>query len=340
MDPAVSVIIPAYNTQAYIGTAIASVLGQQYTDFEIIVVDDASTDGTAETVRAIDDPRLRLIRLPVNAGAAVARNRALSEARGRWIALLDSDDWYDATRLATLVERAERAEADLYADDILLVRDGESAPWSSLRRESGQTITGPFMVDAETFVTTDIYDKRCLRLGLSKPLMRRSFLEQHGLRYDPALRMGQDFWLYLECLLRGGRFIVDPEGYYYYRSRPDSLVKQSQDSRLELYCRAASAFLARPEVQARPCLADAIRRNLRLFKRSRAYYRVVEPIKRRQYGPAMLAAIANPMFFVYSCSRMPGAIARRICANLRDKAPAAAAGALSTGKNIDNRGIK
>mgnify|MGYP000258719112 CR=1 FL=1 len=150
MDPAVSVIIPAYNTRDYIGTAIASVLSQRFSDIEVIVVDDASTDGTADVVRAIADPRVRLIRLAVNAGAAVARNQALRNARGRWIALLDSDDWYGENRLGVLVDRAERAAADLYADDILLVRHGESEPWSSLLRESGQVFTGPLLVDAES----------------------------------------------------------------------------------------------------------------------------------------------------------------------------------------------
>ena len=321
MDPAVSVIIPAYNTRDYIGTAIASVLSQRFGDVEVIVVDDASTDGTADVVRAITDPRVRLIRLAVNAGAAVARNQALRNARGRWIALLDSDDWYGENRLGVLVDRAERAAADLYADDILLVRHGESEPWSSLLRESGQVVTGPLLVDAESFVTSDVYGERSLRLGLSKPLMRRAFLTEHGLEYDPGLRMGQDFWLYLACLMRGARFIVDPEGHYYYRSRPDSLVKQSQVRRLELYCRASHAFLARSDVSAQPRLAEAIRRNLGRFERNLAYYRVVEPFKRRQIGATLAAAVTNPRFVIHACSRIPRAVARR----LTSRRPASAA---------------
>jgi len=311
MEPVVSVIVPAYNTKPYIARALTSVLDQTFADFEIIVVDDASTDGTADVARSLGDPRVRVLTSEVNRGAAVARNHALREARGRWISLLDSDDWYGPRRLETLVTRAEATQADLYADDILLVRGEESQPWSSLLRESGQRVERPFVLDPVGFVATDIYGERSLRLGLSKPLMRRSFLVGHGLEYDPALRMGQDFWLYLECLVRGARFIVDPEGHYHYYSRPDSLVKQSQVHRLELYCEAARAFLHRPEVALRPDLGTAIRRSLRIFQRNLAYYRVVEPLKRGEFVTALAAVACNPRCVVQACVRCQRAFTQR-----------------------------
>jgi glycosyltransferase involved in cell wall biosynthesis len=90
--PPVSVVIPAYNRAATIRAAIESVLRQTWTDFELIVVDDGSTDGTLAAAAAVEDPRLRLVPAPRNLGAAGARNLGVAEARGRWIAFQDSDD--------------------------------------------------------------------------------------------------------------------------------------------------------------------------------------------------------------------------------------------------------
>lgn len=89
----VSVIMPSYNTARYIAETIRSVLAQTYADWELIVVDDCSTDNTDEVVSAfLGDPRIRYFKNEKNSGAAVSRNRALREARGKWIAFLDSDD--------------------------------------------------------------------------------------------------------------------------------------------------------------------------------------------------------------------------------------------------------
>ncbi|KQV33364.1 MULTISPECIES: glycosyltransferase family 2 protein [unclassified Rhizobium] len=92
MSVEVSVILPTYNRTRTLPAAIASVLSQSYTNFELIVVDDASQEDVESLVKGIDDPRIRYIRRPVNGGAAAARNTGLSEARGQFIAFQDSDD--------------------------------------------------------------------------------------------------------------------------------------------------------------------------------------------------------------------------------------------------------
>jgi GT2 family glycosyltransferase len=90
--PPVSVVLPAYNRAGTIRAAIDSVLRQTFADFELLVVDDCSTDGTREVVAEVRDPRLRLIAMPANRGAAAARNAGIGEARGAWVAFQDSDD--------------------------------------------------------------------------------------------------------------------------------------------------------------------------------------------------------------------------------------------------------
>ena len=96
IDDLVSIITPSYNTARFIGETIQSVINQTYTNWEMIIVDDCSTDNTDEVVKPyLVDARIRYLKNPKNSGAAVSRNYALREAKGRWIAFLDSDDlWY------------------------------------------------------------------------------------------------------------------------------------------------------------------------------------------------------------------------------------------------------
>ena len=91
-NPSVSVIMPAYNTERFIASAVRSVLAQTHGALELIVVDGASTDDTAERVRAVADERVRLVTLAANIGVSASRNVALREARASIVAFMDADD--------------------------------------------------------------------------------------------------------------------------------------------------------------------------------------------------------------------------------------------------------
>ena len=95
----VSIIMPSYNTAPYIEETIQSVLNQTYQNWELIIVDDCSTDNTDEVLETIKDPRIRYFKNEKNSGAAISRNKALREARGQWIAYLDSDDLWLSKKL-------------------------------------------------------------------------------------------------------------------------------------------------------------------------------------------------------------------------------------------------
>lgn len=99
MNDLVSIIMPSYNTSQYIGKSIQSVLIQTYTNWELIIVDDCSTDNTDEVVGGFNDARIRYYKNTRNSGTAVSRNKALREARGKWIAFLDSDDLWNVNKL-------------------------------------------------------------------------------------------------------------------------------------------------------------------------------------------------------------------------------------------------
>ena len=91
-SPKVTVFIPVYNRAKYIGSAIESILGQTFSDFEILLIDDGSTDRSVEIMESYTDPRIRVLQNDTNLGIPRTRNKGLQGARGEYIAMLDSDD--------------------------------------------------------------------------------------------------------------------------------------------------------------------------------------------------------------------------------------------------------
>ena len=102
-NPLVSVIVPAYNAEKYIGNCIKSVLQQTYPYFELIIVDDSSTDNTVKIIKSFIDKRIKFLQQINNNGVSSARNNGLSIAQGQWVTFLDADDQWLPTRLEHLI---------------------------------------------------------------------------------------------------------------------------------------------------------------------------------------------------------------------------------------------
>lgn len=178
--PVVSVVIPTYNRVEFIGAAISSVLGQSYECFELIVVDDGSTDLTAQVVLSFTDSRLIFIKQE-NQGRSAARNRAIAMARGRYIAFLDSDDEYLQDKL------------------LLQVAYMDSHPEVGLLYTSAQCInaTGETMVDHDYMATVEgnIYREiaffRPVTITLPTVMLRREVLDKVG-GFDVAMERFED----------------------------------------------------------------------------------------------------------------------------------------------------
>ena len=130
MSGQVSVIMPSYNTANYIAESVKSVIAQTYTDWELIIVDDCSTDNTDEIVAPfLTDPRIRYIKNEKNSGAAVSRNRALREAKGKWIAFLDSDDLWLPEKLQKQIAFMEENGYAFSYTDYRIQLNGEWLPY-------------------------------------------------------------------------------------------------------------------------------------------------------------------------------------------------------------------
>lgn len=142
--PAVSVVVPAYNAEAYIGATLSSVLKQSFEQFEVIVVDDRSTDATPVLVQALakNDARLHLITLENNFGTpAGPRNVGVREARGDWIAFLDSDDIWHPDKLKLQLDMLSRSAARLCSSQMVDFTDERELVFRPAEHLTTQDIT-------------------------------------------------------------------------------------------------------------------------------------------------------------------------------------------------------
>lgn len=197
--PDISIVIPVYNRADTIGRAIASCRAQSFATFEIIVVDDGSTDETLARVAAIADLRLQVVRHDVNRGGGAARNSGIDAARGRFVALLDSDDEWLPEKLArqhALLTAVDDPLAVAYAP--ILVQHG---PGSSRYRRQRPIRTGESVLDYLCLSGATIQSST---LMLDSALARR-------VRFNPNLRHHQDYDFALRLQSAGARFLSDRE---------------------------------------------------------------------------------------------------------------------------------
>lgn len=188
--PKVSVVIPTFNRAHVLGRAIASVLGQTYTELELIVVDDGSSDGTAALMREFADPRLRYVQQPRNLGVSAARNRGVTEARGEWLAFLDSDDLWLAQKLERQFAALEGV--DCAASYCCLLRiDGDNQtriPYRADTVNSGAQPWPSLLMDGLWYSQTWLVPKRVLLAA--------------GL-FDERMNIWEDWDLFLRIALQG-----------------------------------------------------------------------------------------------------------------------------------------
>lgn len=130
MEELVSIIMPAYNTGPQIKRSIRSVQKQTYENWELIIIDDCSTDNTKEVIDSIHDERIKYLRNEKNSGAAVSRNYGLREATGKWIAFLDSDDLWNPRKLELQIQFMHKFGYKFtYTDYRIVYSNGEKSPY-------------------------------------------------------------------------------------------------------------------------------------------------------------------------------------------------------------------
>lgn len=210
--PTVSVIMPAYNGAAWIGATIDSVLAQKFSDWELVIVDDCSTDDTRALLATLRDPRIRVLHAEANGGPVLARNQAFAEARGRYIAGLDQDDLCKPGRFAKQV-----AWLDAHPDTVLvataaaLLEGDRVTAWPAGRRLSPATIDWLLLTQNPLVWSTVMFRAEAARL--LDPFER------------PHVRYAEDFDLY-HRLSRFGRIARLDDAELLYRCHPGGASKK------------------------------------------------------------------------------------------------------------------
>lgn len=209
--PTVSILMPAYNVEPYIGAAIRSALAQTYTDFELIVVDDGSKDGTADVARALarEDDRIHLVQ-HANRGLAGARNSAIRASRGSFFALLDSDDLWEPSFLAE-----QMAIMDAHPEVDIVTGNGwclGGAKDSQLARPYPDTRPAP---DLASIIGDE------WAVFIMSVVRRRVYTAIGG--FDEEMRSNEDYDFWLRAAVAGFTFYRNDRPLGYYRIRTDSL---------------------------------------------------------------------------------------------------------------------
>lgn len=181
----VSIVMPAYNAQDYIQEAIQSVLQQTYTEWELLVIDDASSDRTAEIVNQLvrKDRRVHYIKNKANIGAAESRNRGVELAKGQWIAFLDSDDCWHPDKLKRQLDLAEKHRAEfVFSGSAFMNKDG---------RRLEYYLAVPEQISYSQLLKQNI-------ISCSSVLIKKSLIADFPMKH--AEDMHEDFAVWLQIL--------------------------------------------------------------------------------------------------------------------------------------------
>lgn len=199
--PKVSVLMPVRNMQEYICPAIESVLRQSYSDFELLIIDDGSTDRSVELIRKYRDERIRLMLEEHHFVENL--NKGIREAKGKYIARMDADDIMHSERLRIQVQRMEELP-DITVCASWMQCFGENYVSRLMKSFAGRVIDplGALLENNMIFHPT--------------VMMRKEFLEIHGLCYRDYAR-AEDYKLWADIACRGGQFYIEPQALLFYR---------------------------------------------------------------------------------------------------------------------------
>jgi len=299
----VDVLIAVFNNANTIERAVRSALSNAHVNC-VIVVDDGSTDDTSSVVKSLRDEvgeRLAFQQLDRNEGPSIARNRGLDLSAAPWIAILDGDDYFLPNRIAALLDACEGA--DFVADDQVHVKEenaDDPVP-------SGELLIGHHAIitlNLASFVASNLSKRKRQRkeFGFLKPIMRRSFLNLHKLRYDEKLRLGEDFVLYARALAAGAVFKVVPSRTYVSVVRSNSISGNHSKIDLE-QLRESSKDLARlPQLTVSERML--VRQHCDSIDARVQWLNVIDAVKTRSF-----TAFVSPFFtrwttFVFLVSRL------------------------------------
>lgn len=211
MNPKFSIIVPLYNKAPYVQKALESVFSQIYTDYEVIVIDDGSTDNSLEVVRGlkIEDRRLKIL-TQSNTGVAAARNNGVAASKGEYLCFLDADDWWEPTYLEEMDKLiSEYPDAGLYATNYVYYKPGKTHV--ALKLERG------YMNYPEAYLHSD-----AMPVWTGAACMPRKVFDEMG-GFPLGIKLGEDFLLWAKTALHYKVAFCEKALAYYNNDVPASL---------------------------------------------------------------------------------------------------------------------
>lgn len=318
-DASVSVIIAAYNAEAFIGRAIASALTQTLPPHEILIVDDCSTDGTRAVLDAAaqKNPTIRVIAMARNGGPSAARNAGIAQARGDWLAVLDADDAFAPTRLATLMAFAASTGADFVADDLAYYDAAAAAACVSASGIGDNIVLPDGPLSLRDYLAHNLADGSGTDWGLLKPIFRRDTLTARGIAYDPAVRHGEDFRLVVDLLLSGAQFRLLPRPLYLYTQRQGAVSgRPSGMTRTTIAYRklkdAALALARDPRIASDPAIVRLLQQRASGLARLDDAYFISTSLRTGAFGKIALRTTRDPSFLPFMLRQIGRAMRRRL----------------------------
>lgn len=225
----ISVIVAAYNAERTLLGSIQSILNQTHSNLEIIIADDKSKDSTLTLAQEIAkmDARVKIVVCAENGGPARARNAALDVATGDWIAVVDSDDVILPERFQSMLDVADQTRNDIIFDNLFYVTPHNGAEHLYISKDL--PVFGK--LDLSIFIKSHRKSVNIPNLGFLKPIIRRTVIEEKHLRYDPALKIGEDAMLIMDLMAMGATATLMADAYYRYHRHDGSIsAVQGMDS--------------------------------------------------------------------------------------------------------------
>ena len=217
----VSVIVPVYNCEEYIGTTLDSIINQDFKNFEVIVIDDGSTDRSLEIINEKLSKSLisHQIIHQENSGVSSARNAGISKATGKYLVFIDGDDYVTGNHLSELYNGKS---------DFSLVQ---------FIKKDGDRLSTPYHFSREFMSCEDFIKKE---LNMEKPftfcqlMYKTSIIKDNGIKFNPDLVYGEDIDFALRALIYGDEVTISNEATYYYLQHPQSAINTSEFRRFEV----------------------------------------------------------------------------------------------------------
>ena len=204
-SPAVSIIVAAYNAEKYIKRCIESIKSQTFDNFEVIIIDDGSTDSTGILLDeyALHDNRFHIIH-QTNQGVAAARQIGLNNCKGKYTIHVDSDDWIEQNMLEEMYSLAESSQADMVISDFLIIHGPNNVEYRSQE---------PKPLDSMNVLGQMLFD---LNGSLCNKLIKRSCIVSNNIKFESNLNFGEDQLFVLKLLSHGITVAYINKAYYHY----------------------------------------------------------------------------------------------------------------------------